>query len=402
MLNTIKNILLNERGAIGVVQKESTIALEVEVTEGTVVATAGTTSYIEALSDNLEFSKTREELSRDTLGGTVEAEETRVGIPEVVGSLGVEFRASTTAGTAPQSADKLLRSALGGKRTAATDTTTTGNSSTVLEFGGAHSFLVGDSVLVKEAGAYEIRPISAAGATDITFPFALDNGAPSDGVAVEAVTTYYHDTANSVTLSAEHNVGGELVQTIGGLRVGSMSLENFTVGQIANLNFSMQGLSLERADGAPSFSPDFTADALPPVALEACLWLNGSKKSYTELSLSVENTISTIMDSCSADGKVGSRITEQVISISCNPYSDDTTLTEWDDFNANTDTSVFFYTFNPSTTAGEFSEAIAVWLPQCKITAAPFADNDGIITDALEMKAFRSSAANDTIFISYN
>ena len=401
MLKDFRKILLNEVGAIGVVTKESTVALEVEITEGVVVPTTGATSYIEALEDGLTFEKTREALERNTLGGTIEAVEARVGIPEVTGAINTELRGSVTPGQAPQTADKMLRSLLGGKRIAASDITTTGNTSTVLEFGALPPFLKGDCVLVKESGAYEIRPISEVGATTITFPFALDNGAPSDGVEVEAVTTYYHDAVNSVTLSAEHNVGAEIVQTIGGLRVGAMSIENYTVGQVANMNFTLQGLSLEKADGVPSFSTDFTADGLPPVCLSACLWIGGDKKAYTELGLAIENEVSTISSACSPDGKLGTRLVSQTVVLTCNPYSDDTTLTEWDAFNANTDTSAFFYSFNPSAVDGEFSEAVAVWIPQAKITEAPFADNEGIVSDALSMKSFRK-AGNDTIFISYN
>jgi hypothetical protein len=386
--------------AIGVVTNESSLSLSVEVTEGTYVAPSASTDYIELLSSGTEMNKNREELSRDVLSGTVEQEESRVGVAEVSGSLPVEYRASVTAGEAPQSADKQLRSLLGGKRQAVSDITTTGNTSTVLEFGAAHGFLKGDCVLVKEAGAFEVRPISEVGATTITFPFALENGAPSDGVEVEAVTTYYHDTANSVTLSAEHNIGGEIAQLVSGLRVSSMSLENVSVGQIPSMNFSVEGIQLDRVDQAPSFSPDFSADALPPVALEACLWVGGAKQAYTELSLNIENTISFINSACDPDGKIGSRITEQSVSLTCNPYMDDTDLTEWDAFNLNADSSAFWYAFNPSSTAGEFSEVVAFYLPQTKITELPVGDQDGISTNNLSMKSFRKDG-NDTIFMSY-
>jgi hypothetical protein len=272
-MNIFKRILMNERGAIGVVTNESSLALVKEVTEGTVVAPSSGTDYIEVLADSLEFQKTREDLSRDTLSSTTEMEASRVGIPEVSGSLGVEFRASATEGAYPQALEVLAESLMGGKRTAVTDTTTTGNTSTVLEFGATPPFNVGDCVLVKASGgAYEVRPISAVGATTITFPFALDNGAPADGTVVAATSTFYSNTATSSTFSAEHSVGNEIMQTIGGLRTQSLALENWTAGTIPTASFNVAGLSLERSDAAASYSPVFTADALPPVALEACLF----------------------------------------------------------------------------------------------------------------------------------
>lgn len=386
--------------AIGVITNESSVALREESTENQYLAPTSGGSYIEVLSEGTEANKTREELVRDTLSGTVEQEESRVGIATVSVSLPVEYRAAVSPGGAPQSSDRQLRSLLGGRRLQSPQFTTTGNTSTVLEFGTTPNFSKGDCVLVKEAGAYEVRPISSVGATSITLAFALDNGAPSDGVEVEGCATYYHDTANSISLSMEHNIGGEIQQQISGIRMASMSMENFSVGQIPTLNFSGEGAGLTRVDAAPSFTPDFTNDALPPVALEACLWIGGVKKSYTELSLNVENTISFINDACDPDGKIGSRITEQTVTLTCNPYMDDSTLNEWQDFENNDDSSAFFYAFNPSSVAGEFSEVVACWLPQTKITEAPVGDQDGIATDNLSMKAYRSTG-NDTIFMSF-
>jgi len=385
---------------IGVVTNESSIALTVEVTEATVTTPASGADYIEVLADSLSLSKTREELSRDTMSGTTEQEASRVGIPEVSGNMGVEFRASATEGAYPQALEVLCESLLGGKRTAATKDTTTGNTSTVLTFT-SHSYLVGDIVMVQEAGAFECRPISAVDSTTITFPFALSNGAPSDGVTVSAVSTFYSDTANSTTFSAEHNVGGEIKQTCGGLRTQSMSLENWSAGTIPSATFNVAGISLERTDAAASYAPDFSADALPPVALEACLWVNGTSVSYTELGLNIENEVSFMKDACQANGKLGSRITSQSTSFTASVYSDDTTLTTWDNFNANDDVSVFFYAFNPSATAGEFSQAVAGWIPQGKLIEHPFADVDGIVSDALSIKAHRDNGS-DSIFLGFN
>ena len=382
------------------VTSESTIALNTESTEGTVVSPTAGTDYIEVLKDSLNLSKTREELSRDTMSGTTEQEASRVGIPEVAGSMGVEFRASATEGAYPQALEVLTQSLLGGKRTAATKTTTTGNTSTVLTFT-SHSYLVGDIVTVQEAGAFECRPISAVDATTITFPFALTNGAPSDGVVVSAVSTFYSNTSTSTTFSAEHNVGGEIKQVCGGLRSQSMTLENWGAGTIPSATFNVAGLSLERSDAAPDFATDFTADALPPVALEACLWLNGTSVSYTELGLGIENEVSFMKDACQADGKLGSRVTNQTTSFNASVYSDDTTLTTWDNFNANDDVSVFFYAFNPSATAGEFSQAVAGWIPQGKLIEHPFEDSDGIVSDALSIKAHRN-LGSDSVFLGFN
>lgn len=390
---------------IGVITNESTVALVAEVTEGTYVAPSSGTDYVEVLAEGLELNKTREELSRNTLGGTVESEASRVGIAEAQGSIPVEYKASATEGDAPQSLDVLLRSLLGGKRQITLDQTSdTGHTSTVINFADTSAFSVGDIVLVKESGAFECRPISAIVTdTSIEFPFALDNGAPSDSVVIAQVTNYYHDTTNAITFSAEHNLGSQAIkQKVNGLRAVSGSIENFNVGQLPTMSFGVQGLNIDREDADASFSADFTADALPPVVLESCVWLNGTKMSYTELAVNIENTVSYIQDACDVDGRIGSRITEQVTTASFNPYLDDSDLTKtWDKFNDNDDVSMFYYSFNPTSTDGEFGEVVAGWLPQGKITASPVADNDGIVSEAVEVKAHKSGAGSNSVFLAF-
>lgn len=388
--------------AIGVVKNESTIALVAEVTEGTYVAPSTGADYVQPLADGLELNKQRELLERDILSSTVENEAARVGVAEVQGAIPVELRANETAGSAPQGLDILLRSALGGKRqqTAAVTTGTT-HSSTVINMADTTDFNVGDMVLVKESGAYEIRPISVVTSnTSITLKFALDNGAPSDGVELEKFTTYYSDTANAISFSAEHNIGSQAIkQKVEGLRVTTASIENWTVGQIPTVNCSVQGLDLTRVDEDATATPT-DADALPPVVLSACVWINGTQYSYTELGLSIENTVNYIQDACDADGRISSRITNQVVNLTMNPYMDDSSLTNWNAFENNDDVHIFGYAYNPSSTAGEFSEAVAFYIPQAKIVESPVGDNDGIVSDQLSVRAHRENG-NDSIFLGF-
>lgn len=392
--------------AIGIVKNESTLALVPEATEGTydAVSAGDGSEYIEVLADGAELNLTRELLERDLLTDTVEKEAVRTSIANVEGSIPVELKASSTEGDAPQSLDVLLRSLLGGKRQITSDQTSdnTTHTSTVIYFSDTSAFAVGDCVLVKESNAYEVRPIASIQTnTSITLAFALDNGAPSNSVVVSQVTTYYHDTANSISFSAEHNLGSQAIQQqANGLRCNSGSIENWSVGQIPTMTFGVQGLGLARVDADASETPAFS-DALPPVALSACMWVDANKLSYTEFGMSVENTVSYIQDACDADGRIASRITDQTVSVNVNPYMDDSDLSKtWNKFNDNDDVSFFIYAYNPSSTAGEFANAVAIWIPQAKITASPVADNDGIIAENLEIRAHRSSG-NDTLFVSF-
>lgn len=389
---------------IGIVKNESTLALVPEATEGVYDATTSASEYIEVLADGAELNLTRELLERDLLTDTVEKEAVRTSIANVEGSIPVELKASSTEGDAPQSLDVLLRSLLGGKRQITSDQTSdnTTHTSTIIYFSDTSAFAVGDCVLVKESNAYEVRPIASIQTnTSITLAFALDNGAPSNSVVVSQVTTYYHDTANSISFSAEHNLGSQAIQQqANGLRCNSGSIENWSVGQIPTMTFGVQGLGLDRVDADASETPAFS-DALPPVALSACMWVDSNKLSYTEFGMSIENTVSYIQDACDADGRIASRITDQTVNVNVNPYMDDSDLSKtWNKFNDNDDVSFFIYAYNPSSTAGEFANAVAIWIPQAKITASPVADNDGIIAENLEIRAHRSSG-NDSVFMSF-
>jgi len=389
---------------IGVVNKESTIALVEEVTEGTYVAPSSGTDYIEPLSEGLELNKSKEELTRDLLGGSVETEASRVGIAEVTGTIPLEYKASITEGTAPQSLDVLLKSLLGGKRQKlATTISGTTHTSTVINVSSTSTFNVGDIVLIKEAGAFEARPIlSIQLNTSITLAFALDNGAPSDAVVIAKSTTYYHDTANSKSFSAEHNIGNNAIkQKARGLKTVTGAIEEWVVGKNPKMTFGVQGLDLDRIDEDASYSPDTAADGLPPVTLLACVWLSGDKMPYSELSLNIENTVNYIKSACDADGRIGSRTIEQVTTASFNPYLDDSdTSKTWDKFNLNDDVSLFGYAYNPTSTDGEFGEMIAFWIPQGKITESPIADVDGIAAEQVNIKAHRN-LGNDSIFLSF-
>ena len=384
---------------IPVNKNENRLGLKVESTEGTYNAMSGSSDFVEVLADAANFTIERDEIERDILSSTVEIEASRVGIKNVNGTIPVEYRANSTAGSAPVDLDLLLRSLMGGKRqNAAADTTTTGNSSTVLNFT-SHDIEVGDIVLVKEAGAYELRPVSAKDATSITFPFALDNGAPSDGVEVEKFTTYYFDSTNSVTLSAEHTKGDLVQQQVAGLRVGQMSLSDFTVGSTPKAEFTLEGTSMSESVSASTADPAANS-ALPPIVLNACLWLNGVKLEYQNFGLTVTSELAPVQSACADSGRIATRITKQMVEYTIDPYMEDDDVDRFTLFDQNNDASLFVYAYNPSSTAGEFSQAVGFWVPQSKIISKSDGDADGLYIDEITGKAHRS-AGNDSIFLGF-
>lgn len=391
---------------IGLIKGKSSIALVEEIVEGVYVAPSSAADFIEVLEDGLEFGTTREVIERNTLSSTVESEAPRLGIKSVTGTIPTEMKAAAIEGDAPPT-DLLWKSLLGGSRqnTAAITTRAGVNTSTVIliEDADIADLSVGDVVLVKRASMYEVRPIasktSGVGTATVTLAIPLMNGAPPSGVVLGKFTTYYPDD-NWNTLSSSLYNGGEILDKDSGLRALTGSVENWTTGQVPNLSFGVEGIESDRTVTAALFNPDFSADALPPVLLDACAYLGQIEIDYNEFSLSIENTKADIPTACQPSGKAGTRITQLAISGSINPYMEDDDVVRWDDFELNNSTSLFVFARNPSAVVGQGKEWICVWMPKIKITELGTGDQDGVLTDAISFQAFKN-AGNDSIFVGF-
>lgn len=387
------------------VKGESSVYIVPEVVEGTFVAETVVAEAIEPNEDGLEFNLSRAEIERNTLTNTIESVEPRLGLKTVTGSIPLEFKAGATAGAEPRGA-LLYESLLGGKRAISTTTTTksSGNTTTSLKIEDADisKFAVGDCVMLKKAGAYEVRPVSAvittggAAALTMAIPFSYT---PPNSAVIEKALTFYHES-DSASFSVAHYQGGEILEAIPGCKANGGTLEGWTAGETPSFNFSIEGTDMVKTVATPSLTPDFSSDAKVPVIIEACAWLGTEEIDYTEITLNIENTKADLLSACSPSGKIGTRKTAFNVTASVNPYMSDTTLTRWDLFEAGTITSLFTYAFNPTSTAGEFNQVVAIWLPNVKITNMPAADQDGVLLDNIELRAFRS-AGNDTVFLGF-
>ena len=396
--------------ATGMVKNNSVLGVMEEVTEGTYLVPAAATNFIQPLQDGFDLNMTRELIERGLLNASPGKETPRLGQRSVSATLPVEFRASGLEGLLPDF-DPLLKAALGAVRSTATQTTTkaAGNTSTELQIEDADisDFAVGDSVVVLESGAHEVRPISAVdttgGSASITFPFALDNGAPSASVVIAKFSTYLTAATGHPSLSLSYYWANTMRQAANGCRVTSMSLDNYTVGQVATLGFGLEGLTYEdELDGAAPFTPTFDT-GIPPILLSACIFRAGVSLEINTFGLNLTNTLGFTTSLCSANGKVSSRITDREIAGTINPYKDDTATTFFDDWNDGTEFSLFAYAFNPSSTAGEFTlgSVTAIWLPQCFGSELQTQDLEGLLVDQMSFRATRGSdGSSEEMFMS--
>lgn len=383
--------------------KDDVIGIEPETTEGTFVAPSAATSYVRVLEDGLALSPQREVLERTLLTGDLGNIKPCKGMKSSSATVGIEMRGSGVEGGQPDH-HELLKNALGGNReVSATTTSTTSNTSTVINMsdGDAADFTLGDVVVVKESGAYEARPVSAisttGGSNSITFPFALDNGAPSDSVVVSKTQMYYTTNSGHTSLSLARYIGNEKRYSGTGMKVQSMSVENFAAGQLATMTFELVGLGYGLADGAASHTP--TYDSVAPICgIDLYVYREGTATPCQSFTLSLSNTINEMTDVTSANGKSGLVMGRpREITGTINPYMDDASTDVFDDWDSNTEFSVFAYGYVPSSTSGEFvaGSVVSFWLPNCIITEAGQGQTNQLHTDEITFKALADEAGTD-------
>lgn len=385
------------------VKDNTSYAVVIESTEGTYAPPASAEDFVQVLKDGAEFTKSQELLQREIFTGSIGKTQSRLGTRSVTGALPTEFRAGDMEGDAPE-ADALYTAALGAKKTRAAVTTKTGNTDTVLQIEDVDisGFSQYDIVLVKEAASYEMSWISAVDTTPAAANITLGQTlsfTPSDNVEISAVTQYSTANSGQPTLSISKYIEDSKLEQAVGSRVTSMSLENFTTGQIPSMNFGFEGLTFDSSLTARPFTPAYDS-TLPPIALRACLSQDGVNVDVNDFTMSLENTLGFVTSTCSENGRISSRITERAISGSFNPYKDDDTLTQFDNFKCNDPYTLFVYAFNPVLDAncdftGEFTNAVAVLLTNCITTELGESDQDGLLVEDVTFEATRGPAGTD-------
>ena len=385
------------------VKDNTSYGVEIESTEGTYVAPQGTASYVQVLKDGAEMTRSQELLSREVFTGSIGKTQSRLGTRSVSGAMPVEFRTADNEGEAPE-ADALYTSAMGGKKTRAAVTTKTGNTSTVLQIEDADisGFSRFDIVMVKEANSYEFSWVFSVDTTPAAANVTLGKGlsfTPADNVEIAAVTQYTTANSGHPSLSISKYIEDAKLEQATGCKVTSMVLENFTTGQIPSVNFGFEGLTFDSSLTANPFTPNYD-DALPPIALRACLQQNGTEINVNDFSFTLENTLGFVTATCSDNGRISSRVTERSITGTFNPYKDDDTLTQFNNFKCNDPYTLFAHAQNDTLDAncdptGEFTNGIAILMTNCITTELGESDQDGLLVEDITFEATRGSAGTD-------
>ena len=390
---------------MGITIKENQeVAVMEEVTEGTYIAPASGTDYVQVLSDGLEVTPAKEQLDRAIMDGSIGRLTPRQGTSSVSGSVGVELKASGTEGAAPESAP-LYKSAMGAERTFVTKTVddldsggTHTASKAYLSDGDGAAFEVGDVVTFKVAGAYHTTPITtvgtAIGDNFIETLVANPSGAYTDTTVITAGATYFTANTGHPSLSVSKYVEGAVLESGSGCRPSSMSLNNFSTGQLADVSFGFEGMSFDRSVTSSPFTPSFDA-AFPAVILKACVYMDGTLIDVNDVSVSLENTIAWKTTTCSENGRVAGRVSNRVMSGSFTPYKQDDSVDMFTKFDNSTEFSVFLTAHVPTGVAGEYDQVCSFYLPNCVITELAESDADGLLQNAVSFAATRGSTGSE-------
>ncbi len=389
------------------IKNKTKIGLMKEVTEGTYLAPSGVTKFLAPLSDGVELNPSVEFKDRNVMTGSIGQVTGRIGMRSVDGALASEVRTSGVTGQEPQYGP-LMEAALGDVRTNTTVITTksSGNTADVLQIQDADisKLNVGDTILVKQAGAYHVSPIisktTGTGTATVTLLVAHPSGDMTDSVTIEKFVTYLTANSGHPTLSISKYIEDQILEQAAGCRVKSVELNNFATGELADFKFSFEGLSYDQTLTAPPYTASFDS-ALPPIVLSSYVYVNGTEVQLNDFSFSVENTLAFKTATSSANGKISSRITSRAVSGSFNPYKQDDSIEWYSKLTNNTEFSIFAYMANPTGTTGEIKDVVGFYLPKVTISELTEADSDGQLQDSISFKATRGSdGTSEEIYIS--
>lgn len=371
--------------------------------EGTAVAPAAASDFIQVQEEGLEQNPAKETVERGTLTDSIGKVTPRTSTKSGSGALQVEFKASGTEGGVPEY-DVLLRSAMGNRRRL-NNRITTGSSHTtsVLNITDADDkFKVGDFIVILESGDHSSHFVSAVAASSITYVPARDS-APSDSVVLAKSVTYF--PANIAHPAFTKNIywGDDIREQGIGSRITSMAVESFATGQIPLLNFAHDDLSFSRIVGSAAFTPSLDA-GLPPLALNVKFFRGTDCIDINELGISLENAVSFLTSVKSANGRLQSRVAERTISGNINPYMEDDDVDIFTDFDEDNLFSMIATAQNLSSTAGEFDlgSCIGIYCPNVLITEDPIADTDGILIENVSLSINRGTAGDqEEIYVGF-
>jgi len=395
-------------------KRETVYAVEVEAVEGTYVPPQADTSYVKTLTDGSELNPAKELVERDILTGSIGKVTPRTGTKSANGTLAVELCSGLEENGFIPEYDALLRSALGSRFSTPEviiDSADSGQAHTAtriyLSDASANIYQIGASITIQTPSQYHTSAITAVNNVagdvyvDLLVPAPI---IPSDGEVIGATVTYVTSENGHENLSVTKYINGTRQEYITGAKVNSMSLDNFSTGQIASLNFGLDAIDYKCSVNNNPFDPQYQ-DCLPPIMLDACVFVDGEEVAVNDFSFSVENTTSFTTATCSPTGRLNSRITERSVSGSFNPYKEDDNCGLFEFFDCTIEFSIFATAHNTDCQGnrGEYTGVVSFYMPKAIVTELTEADLDGNLQEDVSFMAGRGDDSKcEEIYITFS
>ncbi len=357
-----------------------------------------------AVIEGGELIDTTENLERAIITSGLGKAKPLGGMSNFSGSVSVEAKAGDAPGSAPEY-DPMLQTMFGVRTLAAAVTSKSGSPTTTeipIEDADIASFAVNDIVVVKESEAYHVSPIASIvttpGSATITLKYAAA-GAFTSEVVIEAFVNYQSIDSAHKTASVFREMEGDsdiVTDKMSGARASSMALSNFTTGQLPQFDFAFQGIAGSRVLTDSGLTPTYD-DAQPPVTLGAYVRANGAVLCLNDFAFSLEDNIGQVTCVGEDTGVQSQRVVDRVVNGTINPYKEDDSLTLYNLAKNRTTFELFVSSQVPSTTTGEWTDAVSYYFPTCVITEAGQGDVNGIVTEAFSFSAFSDDGATEII-----
>lgn len=383
--------------AIGLVLKDSLIALKKETIEGVYVAPAAGTDFQQPNSDKFELVPSKEWNETGRITGNIGQSKPRGGIKKCEFQAGYELRGSGVIGQAPQWG-LLLESLLGTavQIMSASATITAGATSSVLPMSGADvsKFVVGMPVMIQKPNAWFLSVVASiqAGVSITISPAAPYT--PATSVIVSQAMVYQPANVGHPSISASIYWGNKILQKGSGIKINSMSLSNYKTGKIPMLDFAGPGINYQADSAAVAgFTPSYDA-GLSPIVLNAVVYQNGNAIVVDQFEIKVANTLSPLPSTADPNGIVSQRPSKRMVTGSFAPYKDDTLVSNFTNFDTEASFSLFIMAINPDpANAGQYlPSSFCIYLPQVVTKTLKVGNLGGVLQDAI---AFEAHGGND-------
>lgn len=371
-----------------VILKKAKVALEPEVSEGTLVLPSAAGSFIAITEDSVNdlIKPSKEMLERANITANIDSDVSRSGMKSVSGSIKAEFKAGVNA--ALPELGLLVQSALGGSSASTGDLAVSGTpTSTNLPMTSTTGLAVGDIVAVKSAAGevIHVSPISALVTnTSITLLVAYST-AFANTVLVSKMQDYKAANSGHPSFSLTKYMEDAVRTTAAGCKVSKMAISDWKTGAIPMFAFDYEGMAYTHTLNAPAYTPA-PDTSLPPISLNACVYVDGTAVGVDELTIALENKLGWKTTTCSSNGRLGSRITSRKIAGTINPYMQSDSIANFTKWDTNTTFSLFAWAGNPSTVAGEYTNVIAIYLPKCQVVDVTNKDKDGLVQEVVSFE----------------